>query len=58
VALLPETLRALPHPGVVFRPLEQSPEIPLHVAWNPKREQAERDGLLGEWGGGEKGRRD
>ncbi len=57
VALLPETLRALPHPGVVFRPLEQSPEIPLHLAWNPKREQAERDGLLGEWGEGEKGLR-
>lgn len=33
VALLPEPLRELPHPGVVFRPLAQAVEADLFVAW-------------------------
>ena len=33
VALLPEPLRALPHPGVVFRPLVQPPTGDLFIAW-------------------------
>ena len=34
VALLPEPLRALPHPGVVFRYLMEPLEGELYVAWN------------------------
>ncbi len=37
VALLPESLQALPHPGVVFRPLIDPPQGDLYVAWNPNR---------------------
>jgi len=33
LALVPETLRALPHAGVVFRPLVQPPTADLYVAW-------------------------
>jgi len=33
VALLPESLEALPHPGVVFRPLENPPAGDLFFAW-------------------------
>jgi len=33
VALLPESLRALPHPGVVFRPLADPPVADLYLAW-------------------------
>lgn len=33
VALLPESLRALPHAGVVFRPLEDPPVADLYIAW-------------------------
>src|SRR6185369_5143458 len=33
VALLPEPLRALPHPGVIFRPLAQPPTGDLFIAW-------------------------
>jgi LysR family transcriptional regulator, benzoate and cis,cis-muconate-responsive activator of ben and cat genes len=33
VALLPESLQALPHPGVVFRPVVNAPEADLFVAW-------------------------
>ena len=35
VTLLPESLQALPHPGVVFRPLIDAPRGDLFVAWNP-----------------------
>lgn len=38
VTLLPESLQALPHPGVVFRPLKDSPTGDLFVAWNPTSE--------------------
>jgi DNA-binding transcriptional LysR family regulator len=34
VALVPEPLRALPHPGVVFRKIENPPRGELYVAWN------------------------
>jgi DNA-binding transcriptional LysR family regulator len=34
VTLLPESLQALPHPGVVFRPLADPPDGELFVAWN------------------------
>ncbi len=33
VTLLPESLQALPHPGVVFRPLTDAPKADLFVAW-------------------------
>lgn len=33
VALLPETLKALPHAGVVLRPLETEVTAPLFLAW-------------------------
>jgi DNA-binding transcriptional LysR family regulator len=35
VTLLPEALQALPHSGVVFRPLINAPRGELFVAWNP-----------------------
>lgn len=35
VTLLPESLQALPHPGVVFRPLVDAPKGDVFVAWNP-----------------------
>ena len=35
VTLLPESLQALPHPGVVFRPLLDAPVGDVFVAWNP-----------------------
>ncbi|MBI5383163.1 MAG: LysR family transcriptional regulator [Verrucomicrobia bacterium] len=38
VTLLPESLQALPHPGVVFRPLLDAPQGDLFVAWNPASE--------------------
>lgn len=38
VTLLPESLQALPHPGVVFRPLMDAPEADLFVAWRPGSE--------------------
>ena len=34
VTLLPAALQALPHPGVVFRPLSPVPVADLFVAWN------------------------
>lgn len=40
VTLLPESLQALPHPGVVFRPLANAPVGDLFVAWNPASESA------------------
>lgn len=38
VTLLPESLQALPHPGVVFRPLVDAPKADLFVAWRPSSE--------------------
>ena len=46
VALLPEPLRALPHPGVVFRPLVQATRSDLFVAWQPGRQSELRDAFL------------
>ncbi len=37
VALLPESLSALPHRGVVFRTLRQPLSVELFLAWNPQR---------------------
>jgi LysR family transcriptional regulator, benzoate and cis,cis-muconate-responsive activator of ben and cat genes len=39
VALLPESLKALPHPGIVFRPLVDPPVADLYLAWNAKSTQ-------------------
>jgi DNA-binding transcriptional LysR family regulator len=39
VALLPESLKALPHPGIVFRPLANPPVADLFVAWRTKLAQ-------------------
>jgi DNA-binding transcriptional LysR family regulator len=39
VALLPESLKALPHPGIVFRPLTDPPVADLFVAWCAKLAQ-------------------
>jgi len=33
VAIVPETLQALPHAGVTFRPLTQPPIADLYLAW-------------------------
>jgi DNA-binding transcriptional LysR family regulator len=33
ITLLPESLQALPHPGVVFRPLTQPPRAELFASW-------------------------
>jgi|KBSSwiStaDraftv2_1062776.scaffolds.fasta_scaffold341105_2 DNA-binding transcriptional LysR family regulator len=46
VALLPEPLRALPHPGVVFRPLEDAVSADLFIAWNAKRKGPLRDQFI------------
>jgi DNA-binding transcriptional LysR family regulator len=46
VALLPEPLRALPHPGVVFRPLEDRVQADLFVAWDAGRTSTLRDAFL------------
>jgi DNA-binding transcriptional LysR family regulator len=40
VALLPASLRALPHRGVVFRPLADPPRANLFFAWHPARMSA------------------
>jgi len=47
VALLPEPLRALPHPGVVFRPLIQPTRSDLFIAWRASRQSVLRDAFLG-----------
>jgi DNA-binding transcriptional LysR family regulator len=39
VALLPESLKALPHPGIVFRPLADAPAADLYLAWRAKSKQ-------------------
>jgi len=36
VALLPESLMALPHPGITFRPLADPPVADLFLAWRAK----------------------
>jgi DNA-binding transcriptional LysR family regulator len=36
VALLPQSLKAMPHPGVVFRPLAESSPADLFLAWKPQ----------------------
>ncbi len=46
VALVPESLRALPHPGVVFRPLSTALEADLFVAWRADRRSELRDALV------------
>ena len=46
VALLPEPLRALPHPGVIFRPLTQPPTGDLFIAWHATRTSPSRDAFL------------
>ena len=46
VALLPEPLRALPHPGVIFRPLAQPPTGDLFIAWRATRTSPARDAFL------------
>ena len=46
VALLPEPLRALPHPGVAFRPLEDALRVDLFVAWKAGRSSMLRDAFL------------
>jgi DNA-binding transcriptional LysR family regulator len=40
VALLPESLKAMPHSGVVFRPLADPPVGDLFIAWRVKAPQA------------------
>jgi DNA-binding transcriptional LysR family regulator len=47
MALIPQPLEALPHPGVVFRALNDSPAAGLYVAWNERRLSATRDAFLG-----------
>jgi len=39
IALVPESLKALPHPGIVFRPLTDAPNVDLFIAWNSKNRQ-------------------
>jgi DNA-binding transcriptional LysR family regulator len=46
VALLPEPLRALPHPGVIFRPLAQPPTGDLFIAWHASRSSPYRGAFL------------
>ncbi len=46
VALLPESLKALPHPGIVFRPLAEPPIADLFVAWNAKSSRPALDEFL------------
>ena len=46
VALLPESLRALPHPGVVFRPLTHPTKSDLFLAWQADRPMPLRDAFL------------
>ena len=39
VALLPESLKALPHPGIIFRPLADPPVAELFLAWRANSAQ-------------------
>jgi DNA-binding transcriptional LysR family regulator len=45
ISILPEPLKALPHPGVVFRPLQDSCEVDLFVAWDASRRSKLREAL-------------
>jgi DNA-binding transcriptional LysR family regulator len=49
VALLPMSLRHLPHPGVVFRPLSDPPAGDLFIAWSSARANRLRDLFLSEF---------
>ncbi len=46
VAILPEPLRALPHSGVIFRPLDEPVSGELFIAWHAARRRPARDTLL------------
>jgi len=46
VTLLPESLQALPHPGVVFRPLQDAPKADLFVACQPGSETEDTKAFL------------
>ncbi|MCC6233072.1 MAG: LysR family transcriptional regulator [Verrucomicrobiales bacterium] len=46
VALVPETLAALPHPGVVLKPIQPAPVGTLDVAWSSRRPHALRDAFV------------
>ncbi len=41
IALVPESLKAMPHPGVVFRPLTEPPVADLYMAWSEGTRRAE-----------------
>jgi DNA-binding transcriptional LysR family regulator len=47
VALLPEPLQALPHDGIVFRPLTDPPIGDLYVAWRGSQPRPALEKLLG-----------
>jgi DNA-binding transcriptional LysR family regulator len=47
MALVPESLSALPHAGVVFRPLRQPPRGDVFVAWNTARRSVTRERFMG-----------
>ncbi len=47
VAILPDSLRALPHPGVVFRPLADFPQADLYLAWHKASRSPVLTTLLG-----------
>ena len=46
VAILPETLKELPHPGVTFRPVAPTIEASLVIAWSTKPSTPRRDAFL------------
>lgn len=46
VALLPESLKALPHPGIIFRPLADPPVADLFLAWRANSTPAVLDEFL------------
>ena len=46
VALVPESLRALPHDGVVFRGVSPIPNAGLYIAWKPGAPNAARDAFV------------
>jgi DNA-binding transcriptional LysR family regulator len=46
VALLPEPLRALPHSGVVFRPLQGNAGADLYLAWDAQRTHPLREAFM------------
>jgi DNA-binding transcriptional LysR family regulator len=47
IAILPESLRALPHPGIVFRPLDPAPAGDLFLAWNGNHRARLRESFVG-----------